>query len=662
MKFMIDSLILWPTNPENELRKISFKKDKISIIHGISGTGKSSIISIIDYCLGASKCAIPVGIIRESVMWFGLTVDIQGYKYLIARKTPGNKSVSNEFCLSLCPEELPLELNTTHNNSAFKNKFNQLVQLSDLPQSEDNERPGFDARASYRDMAALNFLPQHIVANPYTLFFKADSYQNKERLQRVMPFALGIINREYMIKEKERVDLQKRLDSLHKQQEVNKKALAGWDFEVDRLWRGCIELGLTPSPEEQEKDTDYKVDRLTFINKTYLEGNLSKLLNTPNYEYTNEQLKRLNILGEEKQREVDSLRVKIRNYEQLFSKGKYFAQAVRKEQEHIVGFYWLKENLSPNGECIACGSKTNALSAVVNNLERKVSKINIMSNALFDNPVADKELNNLKKELRNQQDELQNIRKQKFQFENIDKATNDSLNKVYVIIGRIQETLSSLNKVKNTDDIGEKIKEINTQLTPLEQYFKTSNRENLEYSVYKKINSLIEKYVDKFELDRRGDINFDKKELTLSFKASTYSKNEYLWEVGSGANWMGYHISVFLAFHEFLSHADRFTLPPFSFLVIDQPSQVYFPSADSGENILDQADKNGDLQITRHDDITATRQIFEILSSAIEENSYNFQIIVLEHADKSIWGKVSNIHESACWKNKGDGLIPKEWF
>lgn len=661
MKFMIDSLILWPTNPENGLREISFKKDKISIIHGISGTGKSSIISIIDYCLGASKCAIPVGIIRESVLWFGITVDIKGYKYLVARKTPGNKSVSNEFHLSHCPKELPLELNTTHGGSGFKSKFNQLVQLSDLPQSEDNDRPGFDARASYRDMAAFNFLPQHIVANPYTLFFKADSYQNKERLQRVMPFALGVIDREYMIKEKDRTDLQKRLDSLHKQQDVNKKALTGWDFEVDRLWRGCIELGLVPSPEGQENDTNYKVDRLAYINKTYLEGNINKLLNTPNYEYTNERLKALSILGEEKQRKVDSLRIKIRNYEQLFSKGKDFAQAVKKEKEHVVGFSWLKENLSPDGQCIACGSKTSTLSVVVDNLENKISKINILSDALFDNPVADKELDNLKKELRNQQEELHKIRKEKLQLENIDKATNDSLNKVYVIIGRIQETLSSLNKVKNTDDIGEKIKEINAQLAPLEKYFKKSNREHVEYSVYKEINSLIEKYADRFNLERRGNINLDKKELTLGFKTSGENKTEYLWEVGSGANWMGYHISVFLAFHEFLSHVDRSALPPFSFLVIDQPSQVYFPSADSGENILDKADENGDFQITRQDDITATRRIFEILSSALEENGFKFQIIVLEHADKSIWGKVTNTHESACWKNKGDGLIPKEW-
>ncbi|MFJ5429773.1 DUF3732 domain-containing protein [Pectobacterium actinidiae] len=660
MKFMIDSLILWPSNPENEIREIFFEKDKVSIIHGISGTGKSSVISIIDYCLGASKCAIPVGVIRESVMWFGVTVDIMGHKRLIARKTPGNKTVSNEFYLSSYLEEIPRELTTTDNNISFKNKFNQLVQLSDLPQSEDNERPGFDARASYRDMAAFNFLPQHIVANPYTLFFKADSYQNKERLQRVMPFALGIINREYMIKEKDRIDLQKRLDVLHKQQEANQKALIGWEFEVERLWRECIELGLTSTAEE--KDMNYKVDILKFINKTYHEGNIDKLLNNLNYEYTNEKIKALNKDGENKQREIDVLRIKIRNYEQLFSKGKDFSQAINKEKEHIIGFNWLKENLSPNGECIACGSKNNALSVVVDNLEKQVSTINNMSDALFDNPIADKELDKLKKELRDNQDELQKIRKQKFHLEKIDKSTNDSLKKVYILIGRIQEILSSIIKIKNKDDISDNIKEINRKLAPLEKFFKTSDRENREYYVYKEVNLLIEKYADKFNLERRGNISLDKKELTLSFREKNSIKSEYLWEVGSGANWMGYHISVFLALHEFLSHADRSKLPPFSFLIIDQPSQVYFPSADSGENVLDQASKDEKIKTARKDDITATRKIFEILSSAIKENNLNFQIIVLEHADSSIWGQVDNTHESACWKDEGDGLIPKKWI
>jgi hypothetical protein len=660
MKFTIESIILWPSDQEKEIQEVVFKNDKISIIHGISGTGKSSIISIIDYCLGSSKCAIPVGLIRESVIWFGLKVDIRGYKYLIARKTPGHKTVSNEYYLYNFLEKIPDILTVTHSNVTFKNKFNQLVNLSDLPQSDENETIGFDGRASFRDMAAFNFLPQHIVANPYTLFFKADSYQNKERLQRVMPFALGIINREYMIKEKERTDLQKRLDSLLKQQAVNKNALSSWNIDVDRLWRESIELGLIPTSEQQ--DTDSKVLTLKLINETYIEGNIGKLLGVPNYGYSNERLKYLTAQGEETQKIIDMLRMKIRNFENLFSKGNDFAQAIKKEKEHIVGFDWLKNSISPNGQCIGCGSTNNTLLAVVNSLENQVLKINNISEVLFENPIADKELVKIKKELRDQQEKLNTIRKERINIELIDKGTNDSLNKIYVLIGKIQETLSSLNKVKNTDDIGERIKELSSSLNSLNGYFLTNNKESRENIIYRKINSLIEKYSDQFKLERRGNISLDKKELTLSFKETEHSRSEFLWEVGSGANWMGYHISSFLALHEFLSHEERAHLPPFSFLVIDQPSQVYFPSTASGENTLDYLDPNGNLKITRQNDIVATRRIFEILSEAIEDNNYYFQIIVLDHADKSIWGNVKNTYEAACWKDEGDGLIPKSWL
>ncbi|WP_448512177.1 DUF3732 domain-containing protein [Photorhabdus laumondii] len=659
MKFTIDALILWPVNPNNNLRVIPFKSDKVNIIHGISGTGKSSIISIIDYCLGASKCAIPVGIIRESVMWFAIKANIRGYKYLIARKTPSKRSVSNEYHLSPYPEKLPLTLTSTHSDAVFKNKFNQLVNLTDLPLSENNEKTGFDGRASYRDMAAFNYLPQHIVANPYTLFFKADSYQNKERLKRVMPFALGIIDRQYMIREKERIDIQKQRDSLYKQQEVNKKALSSWAFNVDHLWQACVELGLLSETENQ--DTDAKVKSLNYINDIYTEGRIGDLLGTPNYEYTNRRLKALVAQGEEIQQHIDTLRIQIRNYEQLFSRGQGFTQAIQKEKEHIVGFDWLKNNLSPGGECIACGSKTNRLSTVVDNLEKQISRVNSISEVLFENPIADKEIDKLKKELRIQQDKLQKIRKEKFNLEKIDKSTNNSMNKVYVLIGRIQETLSSLKKVNNTDDISEKIKELDDQFNEIEKFFLQSNKSRTEYIVYQEINSLIEKYADNFRLERRGNIKLDKNELTLCFNVDNDRRNEFLWEVGSGANWMGYHLSVFLALHEFLSHQDRTRLPPFSFLVIDQPSQVYFPSAASGENVLDVMAEDKSLQITRQNDVVATRRIFEMLAVAIEENNYFFQVIVLEHADKSIWGQVKNTYEAECWKDEGDGLIPRSW-
>ncbi|WP_237713170.1 hypothetical protein [Providencia stuartii] len=125
-------------------------------------------------------------------------------------------------------------------------------------------------------MAAFNFLPQHIVANPYTLFFKADSYQNKEKLQRVMPFALGIIDREYMVKEKERSDLEKRLNILNKQLEIHRNALSNWELEIEILWQECIELGLISNLENI--DTQEKIKNLKFINKKYLDGKILDVL------------------------------------------------------------------------------------------------------------------------------------------------------------------------------------------------------------------------------------------------------------------------------------------------------------------------------------------------------------------------------------------------
>lgn len=140
------------------------------------------------------------------------------------------------------------------------------------------------------------------------------------------------------------------------------------------------------------------------------------------------------------------------------------------------------------------------------------------------------------------------------------------------------------------------------------------------------------------------------------------AKKEYLWEVGSGANWMGYHIVTFLALHQFLSRDELSNSPVFNFLVIDQPSQVYFPSAASGVNQLD-ADVDGleKLKVERDVDVNATKRIFEMLEVGLKAAGYRYQIIVLEHADVSIWGEVPHIVEVANWKAEGQGLIPESW-
>src|SRR5690606_17201472 len=114
-------------------------------------------------------------------------------------------------------EQIPDSVYRTHSLGQYKAAFDGMVRVSDLPHSDEEEPSSFDRRSSYRDMAAFNFLPQHIVANPNTLFFKTDSFAHKERLTRAMPYALGMVDANYIMNERRRDEAQREQDRLRKQ-------------------------------------------------------------------------------------------------------------------------------------------------------------------------------------------------------------------------------------------------------------------------------------------------------------------------------------------------------------------------------------------------------------------------------------------------------------
>lgn len=153
------------------------------------------------------------------------------------------------------------------------------------------------------------------------------------------------------------------------------------------------------------------------------------------------------------------------------------------------------------------------------------------------------------------------------------------------------------------------------------------------------------------------DIHLDMiKELNLSFLNEEESKEpDMLWEIGSGKNWMGYHLCTYLGLHKFLYESQNKHIS--SFIVIDQPSQVYFPS--------DTYEQRVDTKGAENQDILGTRKIFELLDKFIKDVKGTRQIIVLEHADKRIYGpndkvNIPSIHEVEDWH--GDlYLIPSTW-
>jgi len=145
-------------------------------------------------------------------------------------------------------------------------------------------------------------------------------------------------------------------------------------------------------------------------------------------------------------------------------------------------------------------------------------------------------------------------------------------------------------------------------------------------------------------------------ETELSIKVQRTGREDFLWEIGSGSNWLSYHVAITLALHEYFLSLQQCPVP--NFIVYDQPSQVYFP-----QRLAAQSD-TPPLQepAWRDQDEEAVRKVFSAMSQAVGESSNGFQVIVLDHAPKSVWGGVPLVHEVEDWREEGRALIPSEWM
>ena len=99
MYLQIREIVLWPRNPNFEPRRLQFQLGKVNVISGASRTGKSAVIPIIDYCLGAGTCSIPVKTIRKYCEWFGVVVATAQGDKLLARREPGAQRSTDDMYL-----------------------------------------------------------------------------------------------------------------------------------------------------------------------------------------------------------------------------------------------------------------------------------------------------------------------------------------------------------------------------------------------------------------------------------------------------------------------------------------------------------------------------------------------------------------------------------
>ncbi|HET8890930.1 MAG TPA: DUF3732 domain-containing protein [Candidatus Angelobacter sp.] len=680
MKLNIQQLILWPEATNNPPVQIELPANKVSVITGWSGTGKSSIIAIVDYVLGSDKCAIPVGIIRESVSWYGLRVETALGVMRIARRSPHDQDYSNDYELLTHDEgaraatQFPIR---NRHLDDFKALMDSLCGLSDLPLVSGEQPKGWSGRASFRDMAAFNFLPQHIVANPYTLFFKTDTTEHREKLRRVFPVVLGSKTNQQLRIEHQLSGLQSEEKRLSLELRQRRSAIESWRAQVAGSYLRAQELNLI-SQGKLPAGIPEMIEVLRTVAENPSRGIRRQPVATTRSAVT--QLEQLRQQEEYLDHLLGDARRRLRRLKALDATVNDYGNDLLAERDRVKGLDWFAEAAKGERQCPMCGALETSAAEIVEQLRVPVRQLEELTNAAVGaRPRLDKEAIDLEKEIRSLEQRLFADRRMRQELEidvrpNIGETAGQRLEDVYTFIGQLRQGLAAISEVEDESGLSAKQRELSEKIRSYESELREIRSGSNIDEVLTKISVLIQEHAVFLGLGHQDRLpSIDLRELNLRFfreaddKEDVKQKSDFLWEIGSGANWMGYHLSVFLALHQILSER-RAVNPVPSFLIIDQPSQVYFPS----DTFKDAVEANrtssteGKLPLPirdRSSDLAKTRRIFELLVNAKSLDKLDLQIIVLEHADETTWtGLDSVVTKVRDWRGSGEKLIPESWL
>lgn len=653
MHFQIAAIVLWPRKEGQSPRVLPLATGAINIISGASKTGKSAIIPIVDYCLGSDRCAIPVDTIRDACCWFGVIIDIGGSQILFARREPGEQKSTGDMYLIEGPQvEVPQDAPTKNTTvDAVKARLDELCGLSRLDMDPD-ATSGFRSRPSFRDLMAFTFQPQNIVANPDVLFFKADTYEHREKLKAIFPYVLKAVTPEILVAmhelEEVRRALQRKERELFSLQQVSER----WLAELRSLVVRARELGLINQPVPADADRSLMLDLLVGAAAT-TQPEVPTLLGI------DEAMAELaNLQNEESS--IDSTLRELRRRFSEMTKLRDTAAQVRdslKVQRDRIGISDWLVTLDHQTQCPLCAStnrpETTSLEELVvalRKLEGEVKKVGAAPAAF------DRELAKVRSDMELNLEKMKGIAIRKGAVERRSSAVQEANYRsrdVSRFLGGIDRILDVQKSLGHDGELNNEVANLRTKQSELEKKISRPGIESRRRRALERVSNFAGRLLPLMDSERPDDpIELSVTDLTIKVKSS--SREDYLWEIGSGANWLAYHVSVSLALQQlFIADAPS---PVPGFLVYDQPSQVYFPRrlarTQEGE---DEDPQLGD------EDIEAVRKIFETVASVISTSKGELQVLILDHAPPEVWDGVEGINLVEEWRD-GRKLVPLEWL
>lgn len=640
----LDKLVLF--NADGETRTIEFRPGALNVITGDSRTGKSSLINIMRFLLGSKKPNVPFGPIQETVAWYALHGRVNETSFFIARQAPEGDGESNDAMLLVGDVTTPSFDELDHNTSrrALRDYLGGLHGIED---NRNEPRLGQTRRAltaSFAHSLYYCFQGQGEIANPEILFHRQNREWIPQTIRDTLPYFLGAQGADDLRKREELVERRRDLRRLSQRLRAAESERAAGLDRAGALLAESVDVGLLA---DRPEITDLAAARVE----------LRRIVDNPaavaEAVQSGTEFDRLRDRRRGLSDTVRDLGEQLRAVEQFAAADHSHTNELSEQHARLASIGLVPAD-DADATCALCGQRLGEDGAPRDAVEQALGRAGRrLELARRDTPRIDSARTELIQRQRTARDEIRDIDQALNALATRDETVQrarDTVNLQSYVRGRITLYLDS------SDDTGdEELERLRREVESAEQLV-NSLAESLDSdavrsrttSLLRTVSRQMTTWAQELDLEHaeHGAL-IDIDELTVV--ADTPQGPAYMnaGGIGSGMNWVGYHLTTYLALQDFFIKRER---PVPSFVILDQPSQAFFPR---------DRETGGDLDELTDTDRENTQRLYKLTFDVVQQLAGGLQVIALDHADfEDAWFADSVVER---WR-EGDALIPAAWL
>lgn len=626
-------------------RIIDFEPGRLNVVTGVSKTGKSALLDIVEFCLGRDTLVMPVGPITKTVAWYGVLLEHGATRIFIGRPTPDPGVASTQRAMLEIGAELEVpeftQLGVNADTKSLRDQVGRLIGIDENAGEPATPwaQSGLEANLGHATWLCLQ--GQGEIDSRDLLFHRQGEDGIAPALRDTLPYFLGAVPRDQAVQRQELVSARRDLRRAQADLERAKAVDEEIDVTLLAMVREAAASGLLP-----EQELSGRAEMFAAL-RSVLEVPVASAV-----EFDDVTAGRREAL----ERERSELRIALR--------------AAGAQAELLQSM----------------GSDENAYSGVVDQQISRLSSIQLLGDTDDDEvcPVCSRELEHADASVEQMQEVVDQLTTQLEDVESIRPRRKEALEDLTTTIDQLREKLRALDNA--LVGLAEQDDQAGTVRSTAESQAFTRGRiqhfldttKGIEAAELERLADVVAVRQRSVEaIEQRTDPDSTREELTARLAVvakditaySRHLKLEYheaawldlqrltvmtetdqgsapLFRIGSAENWVGSHLATHLALHRYFTRHDR---PVPRFLMLDQPSQAYYPS---------EMEQQGGVP-EDEDDRAAVRRMYELMRDVAEELAPEFQIIVCDHANlPEDWFQAAVQHN---WR-EGRKLIPQEWI